>query len=210
MKELKALRINHFDVIDAEELHSTVNKQEKHLLQFHLWNNGCETKPEVSFSLAHNDQSIFLKYFVEEKQFRAIVTKMNGRVWEDSCVEFFVAFDELGYYNFEFNSIGTVLTAFGKDRDERTFLPIEVLMMIETHTKLRKKNNLFYWELLIVIPARVFIYHALPHLSGLKCKANFYKCGDALSLPHYLTWSNIESESPNFHLPQFFGELCFE
>lgn len=210
MKSLKAFCLKNINLTDVEKLHSVLNEQEKHSLEFQLWKNGNEYKPQVSFSLAHHNRSILLKFFVEEKEIRAHVTKINGAVWEDSCVEFFISFDEQGYYNFEFNCLGTVLAAFGKNRNERMFLPEDLLKKIETCTKLNKKNNFFYWELLAIIPIELFVHHSLPSLSGMKCRANFYKCGDGLLQLHYLTWSKIESEVPNFHLPQFFGELSFE
>ena len=45
---------------------------------------------------------------------------------------------------------------------------------------------------------------------GVKWKANFYKCGDKTSHPHWLTWSVVENPKPNFHLPQYFGTLQFD
>lgn len=210
MKSLKAFCLNNIDRNDVENLHSVLNEQEKHSLEFHLWKNKNEEKPEVKFSLAHNNRFILLKFFVEEKEIRANVTKINGAVWEDSCVEFFVSFDDSGYYNFEFNCIGTVLAAFRKNRNERTVLSEGALKKIETFTKINKKNDRFYWEILIVIPTDLFLYHSLQSLQGIICRANFYKCGDGLSQPHYLTWSNIKADQPDFHLPEFFGEVRFE
>jgi hypothetical protein len=41
-------------------------------------------------------------------------------------------------------------------------------------------------------------------------RANFYKCADHTSHPHWLTWSPVDFPKPNFHLPRFFGVLEFE
>lgn len=38
-------------------------------------------------------------------------------------------------------------------------------------------------------------------------KANFYKCGDGLTVPHYLSWSPIVTEKPDFHRPEFFNQI---
>ena len=66
-------------------------------------------QPEVSFSIAHDDQHIFLKYVVHEKSIKATTIDHNGPVWKDSCVEFFVSPADDGiYYNFEFNCIGAM------------------------------------------------------------------------------------------------------
>jgi hypothetical protein len=44
---------------------------------------------------------------------------------------------------------------------------------------------------------------------GVKWRANLYKCADATSHPHWLTWSKVDYNRPNFHLPDYFGELEF-
>ncbi|MBC8179678.1 hypothetical protein H8E88_01015 [candidate division KSB1 bacterium] len=41
-------------------------------------------------------------------------------------------------------------------------------------------------------------------------RANFYKCADETSHPHWLTWAKVDFPNPNFHLPEFFGILKFE
>jgi hypothetical protein len=40
--------------------------------------------------------------------------------------------------------------------------------------------------------------------------ANFYKCADQTSHPHWLTWASVDYPQPKFHLPEFFGRLVFE
>ncbi len=42
---------------------------------------------------------------------------------------------------------------------------------------------------------------------GDKISAAFYKCGDNTGRPHYGSWKAIAAESPDFHRPEFFGEL---
>lgn len=44
---------------------------------------------------------------------------------------------------------------------------------------------------------------------GVQWKGNFYKTGSKTSNPNYMTWSVVDNEVPNFHLPQFFGTLVF-
>ncbi|HET7896708.1 MAG TPA: carbohydrate-binding family 9-like protein [Flavisolibacter sp.] len=168
-------------------------------------------KPAVQFVLAYSGDSFLLKFFVAEKQIRSVATQINGPVWEDSCVEFFVAFDETGYYNFEFNCMGTPLCGFGKERNNRRLLPEERLRQIETVSLIQRSGDgACHWELTVRIPFAVCIHHQLSSLHGKTAKANFYKCGDALPEPHFVSWQPIHSPTPNFHLPQFFGELIFE
>ena len=60
------------------------------------------------------------------------------------------------------------------------------------------------------IPATALFKHSFKNLSGIKVKANLYKCGDHLSKPHFLSWQPIDTPEPNFHVPQFFTELEFQ
>jgi hypothetical protein len=170
-------------------------------------------RPEVSFAIAHSNDCIFLKYFVSENAIRAVNSQINSAVWEDSCVEFFIHFnDDKGYYNFEFNCIGTQLGGFGKTRSERDLLPKELVGTIQTESFISKVKvkEAVYWELSVAIPMNIFIHHQFSTLSGQEGRVNFHKCGDQLPMPHFLAWNNIQSSEPNFHLPEFFGEIYFE
>jgi hypothetical protein len=144
---------------------------------------------------------------------QAAFGRTNEPVYQDSCVEFFISFDEgATYYNFEFNCIGTVLAGYGRGRTDRQWLSGDVLDTINTQsTVLRKgKDRMPQWELTVVLPLKVFTFQNIDSLQGQQARANFYKCGDHLPVPHFLAWSNIESDSPDFHLPQFFGTLLFD
>ncbi len=167
-------------------------------------------KPDVKFSIVHTAGHIVLTYNVEEAEVRHENTAINSSVWEDSCVEFFISFDNNGYYNFEFNCIGTALVGFGKDRKDRKLLPVTLVKRIQCFASMQKNENSVQWQLQTIIPLSVFMYHAVFSLEGKKCKANFYKCGDKLRQPHFLAWNHIETAEPDFHQPSFFGELEFE
>lgn len=67
-----------------------------------------------------------------------------------------------------------------------------------------------HWWLIVAIPATALFKHSFKNLSGIKVKANLYKCGDHLSKPHFLSWQPIDTPEPNFHVPQFFTELEFQ
>jgi hypothetical protein len=167
------------------------------------------------FSIRHDGSSIYLYYQVEEPEIRAVNTEFNSPVWEDSCVEFFLAFGgEDGYYNFEINAIGTVLGAFGKDRHKRFHLADSLLMQIETTPSLERRpiENLeqrTFWSMQLIIPVRIFHFSHIDTLSGVDAHANFYKCGDKLKQPHFLSWKPVLTSTPDFHLPKYFGQLYF-
>lgn len=170
----------------------------------------------VRFLISHDGSAIDLQFFVEEPQVRATHTGFNDPVYQDSCVEFFIAFaGEKGhYYNFEFNCIGTVLGAYGKDRHERDRIHGSILSKIITRPSLGKKpfgvrEGPVTWKLSIRLPAGVFIHSHIDDLTGSQATGNFYKCGDLLDRPHYLSWQPVRTPEPDFHQPRFFGKLLF-
>ncbi|MDR0833533.1 MAG: hypothetical protein LBN93_05025 [Candidatus Symbiothrix sp.] len=171
-------------------------------------------KPDVKFRIAHNGNTIFLNYQVEESDIKAVCNEDNGKVWEDSCVEFFVTFDgEPFYYNVECNCIGNVLIGAGAGRQDRKPIPAEYLNRIDRWSSLGNlpvQDKSGKWEVSLVIPKEVFMFDKLDSLAGLPAKGNFYKCGDKLKVPHFLSWNPIQSEHPDFHLPHYFGDLLFE
>lgn len=144
---------------------------------------------------------------------RAVNYKDNDPVWQDSCVEFFVQVPgEKEYYNFEFNCIGTALGGKRENRNAAVHLSPECLKSIKRYASAGNKpfqemEGLFAWNLLVAIPFELIGLDGnnLPE----KLYANFYKCADGTSLPHYLSWSPIETEKPDFHRPDFFGEIYF-
>ncbi len=172
-------------------------------------------KPRVGFRIAHSGDRVLLKFYVTEKSLRAMETSVNGQVHLDSCVEFFISVDGRNYYNFEFNCIGTPHAAWGGSRHNRVPLPPETVKTILVRSSLGSepfdvKSGSFTWDLVVVIPASCFIHDAGLEFSGLTAEANFYKCGDALPEPHYVTWNPVETPQPDYHTPAHFGKIDFE
>jgi hypothetical protein len=175
-----------------------------------LWSNNGYF-PKVDFSIAYSDHSILLKYFVKDKYPIAKYTQINDLVYKDSCVEFFLSFNNGdNYYNLEFNCVGTPYGAYGSANNRRE-LPEDVLKAVKIVVNKSAADNegITAWEITLDMPFTVFIYDKITSLKGAECKGNFYKCGDETPEPHYLSWSNILSNAPNFHVPEFFGTLNF-
>ena len=183
-------------------------------IDFTPWANDMD-KPTVHFAITHDDTHIYIRYTVQENSIIAKATANNGAVWKDSCVEFFIMPENDGvFYNFEFNCIGTKLLYAGKTRNNRTPAEDALIDKILTESTLGKqpfdeKFGTFEWSLTVVIPIDCFFQHEIKTLKGKTCRANFYKCGDGLTKPHYLCWNNIETSKPDFHTPQYFGEIVF-
>jgi hypothetical protein len=167
--------------------------------------------PVAAFSIAYTDDCLYLKYKVEESYITAKYREINDPVYKDSCVEFFIAFNhDQSYYNLEFNCLGTVLAAYGSGKENRVNLPKELLKEITSETCIKSPatenyNGAIVWEMVLRIPLKTFLFHQLDNLSKKRCHVNFYKCGDDLPEPHFLCWTNIVSDTPDFHLPEYFG-----
>jgi len=180
------------------------------------WPDAFPYTPDVHFRMAYNQSEIFLKYQVHESYLRAKVKSDNGPVYQDSCVEFFIKSPtENHYYNFEFNCIGTCLMQVGFSRDNREFAPGRLMGKIQRISSLgqhviEEKSGDFTWDLVVIIPLETLFLDNLSNLQGIEMHANFYKCGDLLTCPHYLSWNPIRTSDPDFHRPEDFGILVFK
>lgn len=213
MKIAEAMRVKEEDP-DLTWLSDIMDTYEKHQVDTRNW-KGYDYKPDVNFSVAYNSKEIFLKFRVRESCFKAEMTEPNQNVFEDSCVEFFVSPSDDGiYYNLEFNAIGTCLMGSGSGRSDSKridpFLISRIRRLASAGKKpFTEKEGDFAWTLTIAVPFSVFFRHQVSDPSGTTFSVNFYKCGDKLSRPHYLTWNPVETEKPDFHRPEYFGKLKF-
>lgn len=216
-KELKVKEITVAKNITLNEVSELLEAQAKlHFIDVVNW-DAFPYRPKVSFRIAHANNQIWLKYYVTENSILAQVDNVNGGVAGDSCVEFF--FDpkvDGNYYNFEFSCIGTPHLAYGPGRSERKFVDevmIKEQIMVASslgNKPFEERTGGHSWEMTIIIPASIMTSDEGLHLKGLKTRANFYKCGDNTSEPHYLSWNDVGTTKPDFHRPEYFGTLNFE
>ena len=173
-------------------------------------------QPSVKFRAAHIGHAVLLHYQVAEASVRAVATADDGRVWEDACVEFFLSPESNDfYYNFECNCAGKLLLHGGAAGTERPGASEEVLKSVKRWASLgtepfEERVCECTWEVALVIPTSAIFRHSIESLDGKTMRANFYKCGDLLQTPHFLSWSPIDLPQPKFHCPEFFGEIKFE
>ena len=173
--------------------------------------------PCAEFRLAATPDAFLLHYRVQEETVRALAGADNGPVWEDSCVEFFCSPVSDGtYYNVECNCAGTLLIGCGTGRSGRQPAPQPVLDTVLRWASLgrrpfgeRPADGL--WQVALVLPYGAFFRHRVePPVAGGTWRGSCYNCGGQLRTPHFLSWSPIDLPKPDFHCPQFFGELAFE
>ncbi len=182
----------------------------------HCWAKDFPYRPQFEVRMAHNGSQLLINYRVAEECVRAVAQHDNGSVWEDSCCELFLSPVADGtYYNMECNAAGTLLIGFGPEREGRERAPQEVLDRVDRWSSLGRKPfddmpGERTWQLCLAVPTSAYWHHNLKSFDGLKVKGNVYKCGDKLPHPHFLSLFPIDLPKPDFHRPDFFGNVEFE
>lgn len=176
------------------------------------WKKKFPYKPLTAVYVARTQQKIYIKWHVNGIMLKAVYTHDGDPVFNDSCVEFFCQKpDSEIYYNLEFNAIGTARCAARRSRDvEVMSFTKEQYEQIERFSTLGRRpfceiDGHFVWDLCVSIPLPLIGLdnaHLPNYLLG-----NFYKCADDTQAQHYLSWSPVLTPEPDFHCPQFFGEL---
>ena len=174
------------------------------------WPEAFPYAPLCGGRVARTRDALVVDFRVSGLDLRARNTADNGRQWEDSCVEVFIQDpDGAPYYNFEINALGKVLACKGPERHNRTPRPAEEMEQILRFTQMEggplEQEGIHTWRVGVVIPFRLLGID--PERLPRSIKANFYKCGDKTAHPHFLSWSPVETPKPDFHRPEFFGEL---
>ena len=177
------------------------------------WPTEYPYRPCVEFRMAWCPDGLAIHYKVEEQSVRARYTDDGGMVWTDSCVECFIRNNDTNtYYNIECNCIGTLRMSVGDGRHHRQSIPAELMGKVLRWSSLgsdpfEERCQPTAWEFVMVIPSEAFMGEPLHLEEGAALCANFYKCGDELSVPHFVSWNAIETPQPDFHRPEYFGEL---
>lgn len=157
--------------------------------------------------LCHNEDTLFLRMEAEEPEIRATLTGPLEQVCNDSCLEFFFAplAGDDRYLNFECNPLGTLYLGFGAERATR----VRQIVQDPSVFHIRPYYTEDGWGVTMEIPLSFLrVYFPAATLTGMAA-ANFYKCGDETVSPHYLAWSPLSCDHPDFHRRQDFGILRF-
>ena len=216
---MKQIKILYNDVLNDIELESASELMDgfghRDLVENLNWKETYPYRPITLFNIARSNNSIFIKYSVRGSMLRAIYSNDLEPVNEDSCVEFFCKLpDSDNYMNFEFNCIGTCNASKRKSKTEGVVrYTLDELAQIKRYPSIGRRafnemEGMFEWELTVKIPFTLMSID--PTNLPKKMMGNFYKCADGTDSPHYVSWSPIKTEKPNFHCPEFFGELIFE
>jgi hypothetical protein len=191
-----------------------------HVNRFHA--RGSSHRPVTRAKVLYDARGLAVLFRVQDRYVRSVQTKPNSLVCTDSCVEFFARPKPgRGYINFEVNAGGALYCAFIRDwsRAPGGFKDYEFVVRRLTR-KLEIVHSLpsvvepeiaapTTWTLGLFIPFALFERYLgrLGGVAGRSWRANFFKCGDETSHPHWAMWSPVKQL--NFHQPGCFGYLRF-
>lgn len=199
------------------------SKAETGHIQLSLPGRSFDHHPGVQFRLLYDTANLYLIFRVEDHYVRSVITEHNGNVCFDSCTEFFVKpKEDAGYINFEMNCGGAMLAYYIEDATIvsgkfANYVPLtldDAALVLRYHSMPAVVDPEFQepvtWYNELHIPFQLFEKYmgTIGNPCGQTWRANFYKCGDRTSHPHWLTWAPVVS-GPNFHQPADFAPLVF-
>lgn len=177
--------------------------------------------PPTGLRLCYTAERLIGRFEVQSEWIRCINTRNNSPVYEDSCVEFFFRpLAGLGYFNFEFNCAGALLSYYIEDwrRTGGAFAGYRVLSEAELKeiavrssikaAALPIQEMLSDWWLEFEIPFRVlepYVMGAGKIQQQREWRGNLYKCAELSKTPHWGSWAPLREK--NFHSPGEFGTL---
>ncbi|MDR1407733.1 MAG: hypothetical protein LBJ23_06785 [Tannerella sp.] len=215
---MKTLTVPLLETLDACHLSAAADILKHHARHETIdalnWPATFPGKPLAAFDIARGAAELYLRYSLHGPSLRALSAHDGEHVHTDSCVEFFMRRNgEMNYLNFEFNCIGTCYAERHRTRTDSTPLTPGEYRRIRRHTSLpptpfAEKKGIHAWQLTLAIPFDLMNLDpdALPE----KIFGNFCICADETQHPHYLTWNPVDLPRPDYHCPEFFGEIHFQ
>ncbi|MEE1315144.1 MAG: carbohydrate-binding family 9-like protein [Faecalimonas sp.] len=194
---------------------SQIGQCERFTINQYMWNSTQE--PKVYGWMGYVEgQGLFVKMVCEEKDPKRVYQHPQDPVYMDSTMEAFLAFLDAGevlsndcmYTNFEINSNGAMLANYGKGRHGRQPITEEQYQMTGVNAVIEEER----WSLEVLFPEaylkQLTDFEAVK--AGKPFYCNFYKISESEEILHFGSYSPIESEKPNFHLPVCFAEAVIE
>ena len=179
-------------------------------------------RPTTQCKLLYDHEYLYVYFLVHDRYVRSVHTLCQSAVCKDSCVEFFVApLPGQGYLNFEINAGGTLLV----HRMEEPKPPLGTRIGNPLSVHWTDQIQVFHslprtiepeittpttWHIEYAVPWTLFSEHVPECVIGAGAiwQANFYKCGDQTSHPHWASWAPI-GDRLDFHVPSTFQPIEF-
>lgn len=182
-------------------------KIEEYKLANHLWAKEYPAFYNTYVRLCVvSGEGLYVRMCSDEPLPKAVYTKRDEPVYNDSCMEIFLQPypDDERYINIEVNPLGAYLSEIGTGRHDRRFLKEKTDIQCEV-VPIEVTEG---WGIQLIVPdylvaecfAEDFTFSSLRQM-----KLNVYKCGEKSENPHYASLFKIETPTPDYHRPEFFG-----
>ena len=204
MREYRIMSVDSLEEIDWDRIPAAP-------IDCFRWKEGWTPKSEAKVVLVRDFGFVAHLTSEEDKPF-ARYTGFYDPVWNDSCLEFFVAFDASrnDYLNIEMNPIGAYLIGFAPSRENR----VKITDLIEEPFPETACVEDGFWWVTVAISfeniQRIFGLDRDVFVSGYEFRGNFFKCGSEAPIVHYGMWNDTETKDPDFHVPEKFGKLIID
>ncbi len=179
------------------------------------WRKDGEALHTAAAELSYDDGALYVRMRAFEKNIISERKQFGDPVCRDSCLEFFFApvFGNNAYFNFEVNPDGVMYIGFSADGTRAgSRLLTDPDIACNSFFSMKCNRNDDFWEVSYRIPYD-FIRRRSPDFRdprpGDVLRCNFYTCCDDAPELYYTVWHRICSPSPDYHLPEYFGELVF-
>ena len=190
------------------------------MLEDFLGPDAPEHRPRTQAKVAYDDEALYVIFHVEDQYVRAVAPQHQSRVCSDSCSEFFFVTGtdiNQGYFNIEMNCGGIMLFHFQPvpKQDVVTVTQDHLAQMEVAHSLPATVDPEILdpttWTVEYRLPIAILEKYCpvVKPSPGIVWHANFYKCADDTSHPHWLTWAHVDPSPRGFHRPDTFGELIF-
>lgn len=140
-----------------------------------------------------------------EEEPRATYTQNDEPVYKDSALEVFLNFAPMAdwYMNLEVNANGALLCHFGR-KGERE--PVVKRSTYRASVFVQRAEH--EWSVLLRIPVGLIndCFGDVKLEPGAEVRFNMYKISETEEILHFISYTDIPVEKPDFHLPQYFAQ----
>ncbi len=157
---------------------------------------------KTTAKLVHSNEGITVRLSTNEWPLTVTAMNFNDVIFEDSCMEFFFVPNtyEDAYLNIEVNPAAIARVGKGPGRPDRELLNFKGKIEIETSV-IGEEG----WSVMAFVPYSFLLEHYTS--CDKEMRANFYKCGSKTVIRHYAAWNKVETPTPDYHRPEYFGRI---
>ena len=185
-----------------------------HEISFHNDWPDTDRSVKAQFRIAYDNDALNILFTTSEAPILCRHFGDQAAVSCDSCVEAFIQPAEGGeYWNVEVNVGESINCSHRIERPKATKLSSAELAQIKRQSSMKINGDTSIpgngnsWTMRLSIPWQLM--GVTPH-KGMTMRGNFYACASEAQPPYYLSWAPIATDTPQYHRPEFFGELTLD